>query len=139
MARLSDPRQLAHSIPMQRAIRGAHASSVHRVASCRTKMRSARCRTQHARCVRYPYFYRCRLVATLSWVLIIVARAQGPAPSPLISAPSPPEHIPAVAPRPSPAPELSKADFETFLDALIPSQLRNRSIAGTVMSVVKDG
>src|SRR5437588_6718086 len=104
MARLSDPRQLAHSIPMQKAIRG------------------------------------CRSVATLSWVLIIVARAQGPAPSPLISAPSPPpENIPAVAPQPSPAPELSKADFETFLDALIPSQLRNRNIAGTVMSVVKDG
>ena len=82
----------------------------------------------------------CRLVATLSWVLIIVARAQGPAPSPLISAPSPPpEHIPAVAPQPSPPPELSKADFETFLDALIPSQLRNRNIAGAVVSVVKDG
>src|SRR5437660_6213704 len=104
MARLSDPRHLAHSIPMQKAIRA------------------------------------CRLVATLSWVLIIVARAQGPAPSPLISAPSPPpENIPAVAPQPSPPPELSKADFETFLDALIPSQLRNRNIAGAVVSVVKDG
>src|SRR5213596_3224925 len=82
----------------------------------------------------------CRLVATLSWILITVARAQGPAPSPLISAPSPPpEHIPAVAPQSSPPPELSKADFETFLDALIPSQLRNRNIAGAVVSVVKDG
>ncbi|HEY4271444.1 MAG TPA: serine hydrolase domain-containing protein [Candidatus Udaeobacter sp.] len=37
------------------------------------------------------------------------------------------------------APELTKADFETFLDALIPSQLRNRNIAGAVVSVVKDG
>src|SRR5205814_4312643 len=82
----------------------------------------------------------CRLVATLSWILITVARAQGPAPSPLISAPSPPpEHIPAVAQQSSPPPELSKADFETFLDALIPSQLRNRNIAGAVVSVVKDG
>jgi CubicO group peptidase (beta-lactamase class C family) len=36
-------------------------------------------------------------------------------------------------------PELTKADFETFLDALIPSQLRNRNIAGAVVSVVKDG
>jgi len=82
----------------------------------------------------------CRLVATLSWILITVARAQGPAPSPLISAPSPPpERVPAVAPTPSPQPELSKADFETFLDALIPSQLRNRNIAGAVVSVVKDG
>ena len=104
MTLLSDPRQLAHSLSMQQAIRG------------------------------------CRLVATLSWILITVARAQGPAPSPLISAPSPPpEHIPAVAPQPSPPPELSKADFETFLDALIPSQLRNRNIAGAVVSVVKDG
>ncbi|HWH91755.1 MAG TPA: serine hydrolase domain-containing protein, partial [Candidatus Binatia bacterium] len=39
----------------------------------------------------------------------------------------------------SPTPELTKADFETFLDALIPSQLRNRNIAGAVVSVVKDG
>src|SRR5437762_1128340 len=104
MTLLSDPRQLAHSLSMQQAIRG------------------------------------CRLVATLSWILITVARAQGPAPSPLISAPSPPpEHIPAVAPQPGPPLELSRADFETFLDALIPSQLRNRNIAGAVVSVVKDG
>jgi CubicO group peptidase (beta-lactamase class C family) len=67
--------------------------------------------------------------------------AQGPAPSPLISAPSPPPaNVPAVAPQPSPAapPELTKADFETLLDALIPSQLQNRNIAGAVVSVVKD-
>src|SRR5205807_9027263 len=31
------------------------------------------------------------------------------------------------------------ADFETFLDALIPSQLQNRNIPGAVVSVVKDG
>ena len=47
--------------------------------------------------------------------------------------------VPAVQPQPSPAPELTKADFETFLDALIPSQLQNRNIAGAVVSVVKDG
>src|SRR5437763_10347695 len=35
--------------------------------------------------------------------------------------------------------ELTKSDFETFLDALIPSQLQNRDIAGAVVSVVKDG
>jgi CubicO group peptidase (beta-lactamase class C family) len=35
--------------------------------------------------------------------------------------------------------ELSKADLEAFLDALIPSQLQNRDIAGAVVSVVKDG
>jgi CubicO group peptidase (beta-lactamase class C family) len=70
------------------------------------------------------------------------ANAQGPAPSPLISAPSPaPANVPAVAPRPSPAlaPELTTGDFETFLDALIPSQLENRNVAGAVVSVVKDG
>jgi CubicO group peptidase (beta-lactamase class C family) len=44
-----------------------------------------------------------------------------------------------MAPQPSVAPEFTKADFETFLDALIPSQLRNRNIAGAVVSVVKDG
>jgi CubicO group peptidase (beta-lactamase class C family) len=73
-------------------------------------------------------------------IAISVTSAQGPAPSPLISAPSPPPtEVPVVAQQPSPAPELTKADFETFLDALIPSQLRNRNIAGAVVSVVKDG
>jgi len=71
---------------------------------------------------------------------LTVARAQGPAPSPLISLPSPPPaKVPAGAPQPSPPPALTKADFETFLDALIPSQLQNRDIAGAVVSAVKDG
>jgi CubicO group peptidase (beta-lactamase class C family) len=79
-------------------------------------------------------------LAIVNAVVISVASAQGPAPSPLISAPSPtPANVPGVAPQPSPAPELTKVDFETFLDALIPSQLRNRNIAGAVVSVVKDG
>src|SRR5437867_4893866 len=85
--------------------------------------------------------FRYYLLATLSPALGVV-HAQGPAPSPLISAPSPPPaSVPAVAPQtsPAPAPELTKADFETFLDALIPSQLQNRNIAGAVVSVVKDG
>jgi CubicO group peptidase (beta-lactamase class C family) len=82
----------------------------------------------------------CYLLATFSSTLIGVVQAQGPAPSPLISAPSlPPEKVSAVPPQPSPAAELTKADFETFLDALIPSQLRNRNIAGAVVAVVKDG
>ena len=73
-------------------------------------------------------------------IAICAANAQGPAPSPLTSAPSPPPaNVPVVTTQPSPAPELTKADFETFLDALIPSQLRNRNIAGAVVSVVKDG
>ena len=80
------------------------------------------------------------LLATLSFTLTGVVHAQGPAPSPLISVPSPPPATaPAIAPQPSAAPELTKADFETFLDALIPSQLQNRNIAGAVVSVVKDG
>jgi CubicO group peptidase (beta-lactamase class C family) len=68
------------------------------------------------------------------------AHAQGPAPSPLISLPSPPPaKVPTVAAQPSPAPLFTRQDFETFLDALIPSQLQNRDIAGAVVSVVKDG
>jgi CubicO group peptidase (beta-lactamase class C family) len=58
-----------------------------------------------------------------------------------MAAPSPPPpNVSAITtPQPSVAPELTKSDFETFLDALIPSQLRNRNIAGAVVSVVKDG
>jgi CubicO group peptidase (beta-lactamase class C family) len=79
-------------------------------------------------------------LAVANAIAISVASAQGPAPSPLISAPSPPPvNFPVVALQRSPAPELTKADFETFLDALIPSQLRNRNISGAVISVVKDG
>src|SRR5438094_3740445 len=72
--------------------------------------------------------------------LIAGAHAQGPAPSPLISLPSPPPaKVPTVAAQPSPAPLFTGQDFETFLDALIPSQLQNRDIVGAVVSVVKDG
>src|SRR5262245_52768457 len=79
-------------------------------------------------------------LAVINAIAISIASGQGPAPSPLISAPSPPPtNVPAVPPQPNAAPELTKADFETFLDALIPSQLRNRNIAGAVVSVVKDG
>jgi hypothetical protein len=67
------------------------------------------------------------------------ANAQGPAPSPLISLPSPPPTNVAAVAQPSPPPALTKSDFETFLDGLIPSQLQNRDIAGAVVSVVKDG
>src|SRR5947208_2438424 len=82
----------------------------------------------------------CHLAAMLGWTLISVVQAQGPAPSPLLSLPSPPPaKVPTVAPQPSPPPALTRADFETFLDALIPSQLQNRNIAGAVVSVVKDG
>jgi CubicO group peptidase (beta-lactamase class C family) len=79
-------------------------------------------------------------LAVANAIAIGVASAQGPAPSPLMSAPSPPPaEVSAVAPKTNPAPELTKADFETFLDALIPSQLRNRNITGAFVSVVKGG
>src|SRR5256886_4023608 len=83
-----------------------------------------------------------KLIPPLAAIVFIaaVAHAQGPAPSPLISLPSPPPaKIPEIAPQPSPAPALTKQDFETFLDALIPSQLQTRNIAGAVVSFVKDG
>lgn len=90
--------------------------------------------------MQLAFLGRGRFVALVFAIAIGVARAQGPAPSPLLSAPSPPPaNVPVVASQSSPAPELTKADFETFLDALIPSQLRNRDIAGAVVSVVKDG
>jgi CubicO group peptidase (beta-lactamase class C family) len=83
-----------------------------------------------------------KLVAWLATIFAVVAdvRAQGPAPSPLISLPSPPPAaVPAPSPQTSPAPALTKQDLETFLDGLIPSQLQTRNIAGAVVSVVKDG
>ena len=71
---------------------------------------------------------------------VVSTNAQGPAPSPLISLPSPPPaQVPAAPPQTTPAPALTKQDFEAFLDALIPSQLQNRNIAGAVVSVVRDG
>ena len=79
-------------------------------------------------------------LAVANAIAIGVTNAQGPAPSPLLPQAAPAPSKEAVPPtQASPAPELTKADFETFLDALIPSQLRNRNIAGAVMSVVKDG
>src|SRR5438105_6435900 len=79
-------------------------------------------------------------LAIVTIALVNNARAQGPAPPPLIPQGSPaPVKVPAAAPQPNPLPALTRADFETFLDALIPSQLQNRDIAGAVVSAVKDG
>jgi CubicO group peptidase (beta-lactamase class C family) len=44
-----------------------------------------------------------------------------------------------MVPEPSGAHELTKADLEAFLDALLPAQLSSRDMAGAVVSVVKDG
>jgi CubicO group peptidase (beta-lactamase class C family) len=65
------------------------------------------------------------------------AAAQGPAPTPIFS-PAPVASAPA-APEQSGTHELTKADLEAFLDALLPAQLQSRDIAGAVVSVVKDG
>src|SRR5438105_6490177 len=79
-------------------------------------------------------------LAIVTIALVNNARAQGPAPPPLIPQGSPaPVKVPAAAPQPNPLPALTKADLEPFLDALIPSQLQNRNIAGAVVAIVKDG
>jgi CubicO group peptidase (beta-lactamase class C family) len=65
------------------------------------------------------------------------ADAQGPAPSPLFS-PAPVSSA-LSAPEPSGIHDLTKADLEAFLDALLPAQLQSRDIAGAVVAVVKDG
>ena len=89
--------------------------------------------------MRKPIFRRYAVTVAII-ALKAGAQAQGPAPSPLISLPSPPPtKVAAAAPQLSPAPAFTRQDFETFLDALIPSQLQNRDIAGAVVSVVKDG
>ena len=73
------------------------------------------------------------LVFSLGWK----AEAQGPAPSPLFS--PPPVSATVAVPEPGGVRELTKADLEAFLDALVPAQLQSRDIAGAVVAVVKDG
>ena len=65
------------------------------------------------------------------------ASAQGPAPSPFFS-PGPAPVAPSI-PEPGGVHDLTKADLEAFLDALLPAQLRSRDMAGAVVAVVKDG
>ena len=69
------------------------------------------------------------------------AFAQGPLPSPLFSpaADASPAPIAASTPVPRFVPELTRADLEPFLDALITSQIETRDVAGAVVAVVKDG
>ena len=63
--------------------------------------------------------------------------AQGPAPSPVFP-PAPAPSAPA-NPEPTSVHDLTKADLEAFLDALLPGQLRSRDMAGVVIAVVQDG
>lgn len=76
-------------------------------------------------------------LGALASSIVLNAGAQGPAPTPIFS-PAPVSSAPAV-PEQSGAHELTKADLEAFLDALVPAQLNSRDIAGAVVSVVKDG
>ena len=81
----------------------------------------------------------CRFVLALMVAVPLTreAAAQGPAPTPLLS-PAPVLPSQPVA-ESGVAHELTKADLEPFLDALLPAQLVNRDIAGAVVAVVKDG
>jgi CubicO group peptidase (beta-lactamase class C family) len=63
--------------------------------------------------------------------------AQGPAPTPVFP-PAPVSSAPAT-PEPTGVHDLTKADLEAFLDALLPAQLQSRDMAGAVVAVVKDG
>lgn len=77
------------------------------------------------------------LAVSLALLPIWNAAAQGPAPTPLLS---PAPALPTQPVTESALPhELTKADLEPFLDALLPAQLQNRDIAGAVVAVVKDG
>ena len=78
------------------------------------------------------------LICCLAFCAVEAAFAQGPAPTPILS---PAPALPATPPLPELTlpHELTKPDVEAFLDALIPSQLQNRDIAGAVVSIVKDG
>jgi CubicO group peptidase (beta-lactamase class C family) len=55
----------------------------------------------------------------------------------------PPKEVPAAAPAPQPSPnglhEMTAADVESFLDGIVPLQLKQSDIAGATISVVKDG
>jgi CubicO group peptidase (beta-lactamase class C family) len=88
-------------------------------------------------------FYQCAVIAASAFLFAFFtadrAAAQGPAPTPIFS-PGPVASVP-VAPeqKQSGVHDLTKADLEAFLDALLPAQLSNRDLAGAVVSVVKDG
>jgi CubicO group peptidase (beta-lactamase class C family) len=74
-----------------------------------------------------------------SAIAISLANAQGPAPSPFLpQGAQVPSKDAARRTQPSQPPALTREDLEPFLDALIPSQLQNRNIAGAVVAVVKD-
>ena len=78
-------------------------------------------------------------VSAFVFVLALAWRvaAQGPAPTPIF----PPASVPS-APATTESTgvhDLTKADLEAFLDALLPAQLRSRDMAGAVVAVVKDG
>lgn len=78
-----------------------------------------------------------RTLALLLIVLVLTAGifAQAPTQSPLTQEAAPP--VPASSP--GHAREMTAADVETFLDGLLPLQLKSADIAGATVAVVKDG
>lgn len=78
-----------------------------------------------------------RPLALLLIVLVLAAGifAQVPTQSPLTQETPPP----APASSPGRAREMTAADVETFLDGLLPLQLKSADIAGATVAVVKDG
>ena len=73
----------------------------------------------------------CTVAAISAYAGIAVAQHRPPA------APAVP--VPVVAPAPPGAHALTAEDLESFLDGLMPLQIRNADIAGAVVAVVKDG
>src|SRR5947207_7425027 len=76
-------------------------------------------------------------LVALAILLASAALAQGPE-KPKTSAQLPPSSPKAKAP-PAGTQELTATDLQAFLDGLVPAQIEGDDIAGTVISVVKDG
>src|SRR5262245_30098106 len=74
--------------------------------------------------------HRCALVAALTWLVMTLGT-----PGPAVGAEAPSGNLGSDSTRP----ELTGTDLETFLDALVPTQLARDQIAGAVVVVVKDG
>jgi len=83
-----------------------------------------------------------KLIALLIGALVLPSLLLGQVPN----KPTATEKEAAAAPAPEPSPtspngvhEMSAADVESFLDGLVPLQLKQSDIAGATISVVKDG
>ena len=77
-----------------------------------------------------------RLVALLIIALVVTVGVLGQVPT---QSPITQDAAPQVPSTPGSARELTAADVETFLDGLVPLQLKRDDIAGATVAVVKDG